>query len=226
MGGVIAILLAGGRSVRAGADKATFELNGEMLVERHLRQLAGVGVRESVVVCNACNQAAIRARTAVRTVMQRGNSMSAAILTGIEEADAGAICAVCVADIVGDEDYARIFAFACPEGTIAIPTVPLERNFAGGCLDLDGATWAVRRIVEKPEGGCPPGAAANVMIHRIRGREVVNRLAWLLRGGVEYEDAVNRLIGERVRARAVRIGWWVPIKSPGDFARARAATAQ
>jgi hypothetical protein len=64
------------------------------------------------------------------------------------------------------------------------------------------------------------------MIHRIRGREVVNRLAWLLRGGVEYEDAVNRLIGERVRARAVRIGWWVPIKSPGDFARARAATAQ
>ena len=35
---MIAVLLAGGRSERVGTDKPTLELNGEMLVERHLRQ--------------------------------------------------------------------------------------------------------------------------------------------------------------------------------------------
>ncbi|HMD71991.1 MAG TPA: nucleotidyltransferase family protein [Bryobacteraceae bacterium] len=223
---MIAILLAGGRSVRAGIDKATFELNGEMLVERHLRQLRAVGVTESMAVCNARNEAAIRARTGVRTVRQRGDCMSAAILTGIEEADSGAICAVCVNDIVGDRDYETIFAFPCPEESIVIPTMPLERNFPGGCLDLDVATGAVRRIVEKPEGGCPVGAAANIMIHRIRGRQLVGSLASLLRDGVEYEAAVNRLIRGGGRAIAVPIASWVAIKTADDIARAQAAAAQ
>lgn len=221
-----AILLAGGRSLRAGFDKPTFELHGETLVERHLRQLRTVGARQSLVVCNARNEAAIRARTGAPTVVQRGDSMSAAILTGIEDADADAICAVCVNDIVGDEDYARIFAYPCPEGTMAIPSIPLDRDFPGGCLDLNGATGAVRRLVEKPAGGCPVGAPANVMIHRIRGRQLVHRLASLLRGGAEYEAAVNQLIREGVGVAAVPIGSWVAIKTPGDLARARAATAQ
>ncbi len=221
-----AILLAGGRGQRAGVDKPTLELNGETLVERHVRQLRAVGVTQFVAVCNARNQAAIGARTGVGTVLQRGDSMSAAILTGIEEADGGAICAVCVNDIIGGEDYARLFAFASAEETIVIPTISLDRNFAGGHLELDGATGAVRRIVEKPAGGCPAGAAANVMIHQIRGGEVAGRLARLLRGGVEYEAAVNRLIGERVRVAAVPVGWWVAIKTPADIARARAAAAQ
>lgn len=221
-----ALLLAGGRSARAGVDKPTLELNGETLVERHTRQLRAAGVAQFVAVCNARNQAAIAARAGVRTVVQRGDSMSAAILTGIEEADAGAICAVCVNDIIGDADYARIFAFASPEGSIVIPTIRLERNFEGGCLDVDGGAGRVRRIVEKPAGGCPVGAAANVMIHQMRGGEVAGRLAQLLRSGVEYEAAVNQLIGERVRVTAVAISWWVAIKSPGDIERARAATAQ
>jgi NDP-sugar pyrophosphorylase family protein len=222
---VTAILLAGGRSERAGVDKPTLDLNGETLVERHLRQLRAAGVVQFVAVCNARNQAAIGARTGVRTAVQRGDSMSAAILTGIEEAEAGAICAVCVNDIIGGEDYARAFAFASPEESIVIPTIPLERSFQGGYFDLDGATGSVRRIVERPAGGCPVGAAANVMIHQIRGGEVAGRVAGLLRRGVEYEAAVNQLIRERVRVLAVPIGWWVAIKTPGDIGLARARAA-
>lgn len=152
--------------------------------------------------------------------------MSAAVLTGMEEADGDAICAVCVNDIVGDEDYQRIFALDSGEGTIVIPTLPLERSFPGGCLDLDSATGAVRGIVEKPEGGCPAGAAANIMIHQVRGGQLLKRLASLLGGGVEYEAAVNELIREGVRVSAVPIRSWVAIKTPDDIARAQAAVSQ
>lgn len=223
---MIAILLAGGRSLRAGIDKTTFELNGEMLVERHLRQLRNVGVRRALTVCNAENEAIIRERTGVRTELQRGRSMSAAILTGIEEAHSDSICPICVNDIITDEDYERIFAVENTEGTIVIPTVPLERTFPGGYLDLDFETGVVRKIVEKPEGGCPVGAAANIMIHQVRGRKLLRRLASLLESGVEYEAAVNELIREGVRVSTVSIRSWVAIKTPDDIARAQVATAK
>lgn len=69
---MIAILLAGGRSLRLGTDKATFELNGEMLVERHLRQLRLAGVMRAVAVCNVWNEAVIRARTACQPCCSEG----------------------------------------------------------------------------------------------------------------------------------------------------------
>jgi choline kinase len=223
---MIAILLAAGRSLRVGIDKVTLELSGEMLVERHLRQLRLAGVIDSIAVCNAWNEPLIRARTGVRTVLQRGNSMSAAVLTGMEEADDDAICAVCVNDIIGDEDYRKILALESGEQAIVIPTLPLERNFCGGYLDVDSFTGLVRSIVEKPEGGCPRGAAVNIMIHQVRGRDVLKRLVSLLRDGVEYEAAVNELIQEGVRVRAVPIRSWVAIKTAEDIPRARAAARQ
>jgi choline kinase len=223
---MIAILLAGGRSSRAGTDKPTLELNGETLVERHLRQLRNVGVTRALTVCNAENEAIIRQRTGVRTVLQRGTSMSTAVLTGIEEAHADGICAVCVNDIIGDEDYEKLFAGENGEGAIVIPTAPLEHTFSGGYLDLDLETGVVRNIVEKPEGGCPTGAAANIMLHQVRGRKLLRRLAALLERSNEYEAAVNELIREGVRVSAVPIRSWMAIKTPDDIARAQAATAQ
>jgi molybdopterin-guanine dinucleotide biosynthesis protein A len=104
MESMIAILLAGGRSERVGIDKPTLHLNGEMLVERHLRQLRGAGVTEAVIVCHLGNEALIRARTGAQTVLQRGGSMSSAVLTGMQQTEAHSICAVCVNDIVSDED--------------------------------------------------------------------------------------------------------------------------
>jgi dTDP-glucose pyrophosphorylase len=226
VGAVIAILLAGGRSTRLGMDKTTFRLNGEMLVERHLRQLRLAGVRQAWAVCNPGNETVIKMRTGVPTVLQQGDTMSAAVLTGLDAADADAVCAVCLNDIVGDPDYKRIFESDHREESIVIPTLPLERSFSGGYLDLDSASGAVRNIVEKPEGGCPSGAAANIMIHQIRGRQLLLRLASLLRRGMEYEAAVNELIQEGVRVSAVPVRWWVAIKTPDDIARAQAAAAQ
>jgi NDP-sugar pyrophosphorylase family protein len=221
-----AILLAGGRSERLGIDKPTLELNGEMLVERHLRQLRTGGVNNAVIVCHPENEERIRARTGAQTVLQRGDSMSSAVLTGLNQTDSNSICAVCVNDMVSDEDYRQLLALNGPDGTILIPTFALERNFSGGFLELGPDNRAVRRIVEKSHEGCPAGAAANIMIHQIFGPQLLARLKSLLSNGTEYETAINSLIGKGTSVIAVPIHWWIAIKTPDDIARAEAATAQ
>jgi CTP:molybdopterin cytidylyltransferase MocA len=227
MESMIGILLAGGRSKRLGIDKPTLELNGEMLVERHLRQLRAGGVKNAVIVCHCGNEAPIRARTGAQTVLQVGDSMSSAVLTGMNQTDANSICAVCVNDIVSDEDYWQLLALNGTDGTILIPTVPLERNFSGGFLELGHDNRAVRRIVEKPPDGCPAGAAANIMIHQIFGSKLLGRLRSLLSNGTEYETAINSLIEKGTTSViAVPIRWWIAIKTPDDIARAQAATVQ
>jgi dTDP-glucose pyrophosphorylase len=223
---MIAILLAGGRSERVGIDKPTLQITGEMLVQRHLRQLRTAGVKDAVIVCHPGNEALIRARTGVQTILQRGDSMSSALLTGIDETEAHSICAVCVNDIVSGEEYRQLFALNGRDGTIMIPTVPLERSFPGGCLEFKSDTRAVRRILEKPRGGCPAGAAANIMIHQIFGRRLLASLKSLLSNGIEYETAVNELIESGTTVIAVPIRWWVAIKTPHDIARCQAALAQ
>ena len=221
-----ALLLAAGRSERLGIDKPTLQLNGEMLVERHLRQLRAAGVSDVVIVCHPGNEALIRARTGVKTVLQRGDSMSSAVLTGIHQTEADSICVVCVNDIVSDEDYRQLFTLNGRDGSILIPTVPLERSFPGGCLEIMPDSQVVRRIVEKPQGGCPVGAAANIMIHQIFGRKLLARLKSLLSSGMEYETAVNELIESGTAVIAVPIHSWVAIKTPDDIARCKAALAQ
>lgn len=223
---MIAILLAGGRSERLGIDKPTLELNGEMLVERHLRQLRTGGVKNAVIVCHPGNEERIRARTGAQTVLQSGDSMSSAVLTGLNQTDSNSICAVCVNDIVSDEDYRQLLALNGRDGTILVPTVALEQNFSGGFLELGHDNRAVRRIVEKAHGGCPAGAAANIMIHQIFGPELLARLRSLLSNGTEYETAINSLIEKGTNVIAVPIRWWIAIKTPDDIARAEAATAQ
>jgi NDP-sugar pyrophosphorylase family protein len=223
---MIAILLAGGRSERLGIDKPTLEINGEMLVERHLRQLRAGGVKNVLIVCHPGNEALIRARTGANTVLQVGDSMSAAVLTGMNQTEADSICAVCVNDVVSDEDYRQLLAMNGRDGTILIPTVPLERDFSGGFLEVGPDDRAVRRIVEKPHGGCPAGAAANIMIHQIFGQKLLARLKSFLSNGSDYETAINNLIEEGTSIIAVPIRWWVAIKASDDIARAQAAIAQ
>jgi dTDP-glucose pyrophosphorylase len=188
--------------------------------------LRSAGVKDAVIVCHPGNEALIRTRTGVQTVLQCGDSMSSAVLTGMNQTEANSICTVCVNDIVSDQDYRKLFAVNGRDGTILIPTVPLERSFPGGYLELDPETKAVRRIVEKPQGGCPAGAAANVMVHQIFGRRLLMRLRSLLSSGIEYETAVNELIEAGTTVIAVPIRWWVAIKTPQDIARCQTALAQ
>ena len=109
---MIAILLAGGRSVRLGIDKPTLELNGEMLVERHLRQLRTGGVKKAVIVCHPGNEELIRARTGAQTVLQVGDSMSSAVLTASATATGASLTGETVSVIVSTE--------ALPAGSVTV----------------------------------------------------------------------------------------------------------
>ena len=210
MASVMAILLCGGRSVRVGRDKPTLVIDGEMLVERHVRQLRAAGVSEIVAVCNSDNEPLIRT-VGVATVLQQGEGMSGAVLTGLRLAvEAEQVWLVCVNDLISDESYLRIAAAECT----AIPTIPLERSFDGGYLEI--ADGRVVRIVEKPPGGCPPGAAANIMIHRLSGAGLIGRMARLLERGVEYEAAINALVNEGLLVAPVAVEHWRAIKTAED----------
>jgi CTP:molybdopterin cytidylyltransferase MocA len=209
----VAVLLAGGGSTRMGRDKAGLEIDGETLVERHLRQLRGAGVTDPVVVCNAANHEVIRRRTGARTLLQIGDGMSAAVRTGLQAAGpTGTVWLVCINDIIGDADYAKIADAAAGDG-IVIPTKVLDRVFHGGHLLLDGDQ--VRAIVEKPPGGCRPGAHANIMVHRVSGGRAIEALA----AATDYEGAVNELIDAGVAVRAAPVDFWIAVKTPEDFKR-------
>jgi NDP-sugar pyrophosphorylase family protein len=219
---VRAVLLAAGRSVRMGRDKTTLRLPGETmaetLIERHVRQLRMTGIEDVIAICNPDNQAAI----GVRTILQRGERMSGAVLTGLQACAGFDGCwLVCVNDIVADTDYRRISSYPLDSNEIAIATHTLDRAFQGGMLHLDPASGRIASIVEKPPGGCPPGSPANVMIHRLQGASIIEMLAGELASGIDYESAVNRLIAQGVRALAVPMDSWIAIKTPEDYERAR-----
>lgn len=214
---VTAVLLAGGRSVRMGREKPLLEVGGEALVERHVRQLRSVGVRQITTVCNPENEAGIRQITGTHTILQRLPGMSGAVLAGLGQVcDAAAVFLVCVNDLILDEDYAAL-ARAAEE--LACATCTLDRRFHGGMLQLEGNR--ICSIVEKPAGGCPPGAAANIMIHRIRGPVFTRILCERLQSGEEYETAITKMIRDGLHAVAVPVRFWLPIKTPEDYAAAQ-----
>ena len=210
-----AILLAAGRSIRMGRDKPLIEIDCETLVQRHIRQSRAAGAASALIICNPDNEPAIRERSSAPTLQQKGAGMSGAVLTGLE-ATAGPIWLICVNDLVADKDYRTI---AQAQGGIVIPTRPLERVFEGGYLELEASL--VKRIVEKPPGGCPPGSPANIMIHRWTACQP--RLAQLLKAGIDYESAVNTIIAEGARAVAVPIAHWTALKMPADLASIKPA---
>ena len=79
-----------------------------------------------------------------------------------------------------------------------------------------GENQRVRRIVEKPPGGCPIGSMANIMVHRVCGSRVIERLS----GAPDYEAAVNELIEAGVPAHAAPIDFWLALKTPEDLVEA------
>lgn len=215
---VAAVLLAGGRSVRMGRDKPLLEIAGETLVERHVRQLRAIGVHNIVLVSNAANRRAICEHTELQTMVQRGHGMSAAVRTGLDAASGfDAVFLVCVNDLILDEDYGALGRTTVEEGLV-IPTGRLDRVFHGGMLQLAGDE--VRGIVEKPDGGCPAGAVANIMIHRVAGARTIRDLRNRLRSACEYEAAINAMIAAGLRALAVPVAFWLAIKNPEDYREA------
>lgn len=218
-----AVLLAGGHGTRLGRDKATLRLGGESMVQRTVRQALRAGVRRPVVVVNTGNRDAVRRDLAeigadAELVTQRRPGAYGAVLTGLDRAGTPAGLFVAgITDLVPADTFARL-ADPAYDADITIATAVLRERFVGGMLDLADDGTRVRRIVERPEGGCPPGAPGNIWIHCFRGPDTVRRLLRAVPGTGDYESAVNHLIDTGCRTRAVTVRDWVPVKTARSLA--------
>jgi molybdopterin-guanine dinucleotide biosynthesis protein A len=224
--GPVAILLAAGRSERLGRDKPTLVVGDETLLERHVRQARASGVQRFVVVASEDNASAIRAigaRVGIDSdavCLQQGRGAEGAVLTGMRRAsgaDTAFVC--CTNDVVSDDGYVRIADHAGPGVGLVVAGARLEWRFVGGMLVTSQAANELLCIEERRREGCPPGAIANVMIHRFAGRDVLARLAELLAAGNPYETSVNNLITIGVPARIALLERWVGVKSAEDLVR-------
>lgn len=224
--GPVAILLAGGRSERLGRDKPTLVVGDETLVERHVRQARASGVQRFVVVASEANISAIRAIGARAGIdpsaiwLQQGSGAEAAVLTGLRHASgADTVFVCCTNDVVSDDAYLRIADRAGGGAGLVVAGARLEWRFVGGMLVTGQADNELLRIEERRCEGCPPGAIANVMIHRFAGCDVLTRLVELLAAGNPYETSVNNLIATGVAARIALLERWVGVKSAEDLVR-------
>ncbi|WP_405878562.1 NTP transferase domain-containing protein [Streptomyces sp. NBC_01136] len=186
MNTMTAVLLAAGRGTRLGRDKPTLRFGNETLLERHIRQARLAGVTEIVVVAGDHNRARIREITAtlpdpaqISVIVQKGPDAHAAAATGMEHiCGRPAAFLSGITDIVPDGTYTAM----TPVGSAANPALTiaafvLEHTFIGGMLDFHPGTQRLRRIIERPPGGCPPGRLVNIWIHHLTGVGYINQLA-------------------------------------------------
>ncbi|GAA4199866.1 nucleotidyltransferase family protein [Microbispora amethystogenes] len=220
---MIAILLAGGSGTRLGRDKATLRLGGETLVQRHMRQAARAGAQHFLVIANDGNVQQIKADVAaagcrdVQVCLQEGFRADDAALTGLRRVGAAESVFVCgITDVVPDDAYERLAACPAP---IAVTTAVLQSTFIGGMLTL-GPGFHINKIVERPAGGCPPGAWANIWVHRINGASLVRELTATLADLGYYEISMNVLFARGHQGMAVPVEQWVPIKTPETIRQA------
>lgn len=220
----LGILLAGGRSERFGREKPLLELDGETLVARHARQLRATGVDDLLVIVRPENRRAITKalRGAARLLEQVGEGMSAAVATGLDAVRAQDVAwVVCVNDIILDTAYRAIDERAHEISGLVIPSVILKDVFVGGQLIIGEGTDRILGIREKPRGGCQPGSAVNVMVHRFSSAPLVREVRKQLAAGTEYEDGLTLAIAD---GHAVVVQWlneWIAVKTPRDYEIAR-----
>ncbi|MDX3205123.1 NTP transferase domain-containing protein [Streptomyces scabiei] len=224
-----AVLLAAGHGTRLGRDKPTLLFNGESLLARHIRQARLAGVTEFVVVSGLHNEDHIRQITAaipdphkIEVVLQQGPDAHAAAATGLEHiADRNAAFVCGITDIVPDDTYLTMAASAADPG-LTIAAFVLEHTFVGGMLDFHPGTHNIRRIVERPPGGCPPGRLVNIWIHHLAGAYFVPQIAERTRELGDYEEAVNEALARGSHGRAHIISDWEAVKDPASLTRAQA----
>jgi choline kinase len=221
-----AILLAAGHSRRFGRDKPTFLLGGESLAQRCMRQASVAGIDRFVIVANEDNHRLLREQAdalrpgQVTVRIQDGDEAPASALTGLAAADDDDVLLCCTNDLVPDDTFGRVMSADEGAPALTITTTRLKWVFTGGMLDLDGE-GRLRKIIEKPPGGCPPGAAVNIFIHRYHGAAAISQLTSTLTRTRDYELTVNDLIEAGLATHMVHVDRWVGIKSVHDVQRAR-----
>jgi hypothetical protein len=221
------VLLAAGHGTRLGQDKATLRLGGETLVQRHIRQARTADPRARiVVVANPRNVDAIRADLAAidvraEVILQDGGNANTSAFVGLQQAElATSVFLAGIVDLVPDDTYHRLLTTRA-SAPLRITTTPLRATFIGGMLDLDQDGTTVRRIIERPPGGCPPGSPANIWIHYINSPDAIHALTNATGRLADYEKAVNHVIASGISAVAVAVPHWVAIKGPDSLDAAR-----
>jgi choline kinase len=220
------ILLAAGHSRRFGRDKPTFLLGSESLAQRCMRQASAAGIDRFVIVANNNNHQLLREQAhalrpgQVTIRIQDGDEAPASALTGLAATDDDDVLLCCTNDLVPDDTFGKVMSADQGAPALTITTTRLKWVFTGGMLDFDDQ-GRLRRIIEKPPGGCPPGAAVNIFIHRYHGAAAIRQLVASLSRTRDYELTVNQLVGAGLAAHVVHVDRWVGIKSLQDVQRAR-----
>lgn len=222
------ILLAGGKSERYGAEKTLLRINGENLVERHLRLLNKIPIGRCIIVTNEQNSDLIKRSLNVSTnykiefILQEGEGPANAICSAFKSVVfSEALYIVTVNDIVPEETY-LLLEKVSRDADIIIPYVVLDKKFIGGYLEVDLSSMSVQSIVERPEGGCKPGQFVNIFIHRIGRNKVLSSIFNSLKLGFLYEDAINQELMKGISSKAILLDRWIGIKTKIDYENALA----
>lgn len=222
-----AILLAAGHGTRLGRDKPSLLFGGETLLARHIRQARRAGVTEFVVVAGRHNEDRVREIAAavpdpeqIEVVLQQGPDAHAAAATGLEHiADREAVFLCGITDLVPDDTYATMAATSVTEG-VTVAAFVLEHTFVGGMLDFHPGTLDLRRIVERPPGGCPPGRLVNIWIHHLVGGAFITQITQATRQLGDYEEAINQALEGGSHGMAHTVSGWEAVKDETSLARA------
>ncbi|KAB1989796.1 NTP transferase domain-containing protein [Streptomyces triticiradicis] len=223
-----AVLLAAGHGTRLGRDKPSLPFGSETLLARHIRQARLAGVTEFVVVAGRHNEDRVREIAAavpdpqqIEVVLQKGPDAHAAAATGLERITGRRAAFVCgITDLVPDNTYATMTETAVAPG-VTIAAFVLEHTFVGGMLDFHPGTLNLRRIVERPPGGCPPGRLVNIWIHHLAGGAFISEIAQATRQLGDYEEAINQALAKGSHGMAHIVSDWEAVKDETSLGRAR-----
>ncbi|MBA3823143.1 MAG: NTP transferase domain-containing protein [Ktedonobacterales bacterium] len=180
-----AIILAGGESsrLRPLGDKSLQRFMGQSLLARHLRLLAGAGLREMVIVTGASNDADIRAECALLGLNATIRFVNQPEPLGMGDAAARALTAVApdaavyltqAHDLLAPVFHhaALVQATAQPDA-IFIAARQTTAYFPGGYLipattgQDESSPFPIRGIIEKPGPGNEPSAWVTLVAHVI-----------------------------------------------------------
>lgn len=144
-----AVILAGGRSTRMGADKATLDWHGTPLV-RHVASIVVAAVEGPVLVVAAAGQDLPPGLEVVRDA-RPGRGPLQGLLAGLEalagRADAAYVCAVDLPFLDAEAIRRPLEALACG-AQAAVPVVAGVRQPLAAAYSVEVAAYAEARLSE------------------------------------------------------------------------------
>jgi NDP-sugar pyrophosphorylase family protein len=225
-----AVVLAAGlgtrlRPITDDRSKAMVPVLGRPLVDLAVEAFLGAGIREFVVVVGPEDEAIQRhfrdhavADLEPRFVVQEERlGMAHALAAAAPAIDGDFVLTAC--DSVVPAGFVRRMVRRHRPGTtvLGLMDVPAEKVGRSAAVALDGEM--VRQIVEKPGPGEAPSNTVSLP-HYILAHRIVDLLGGIepsLRGEIELQSAIQRLIEDGERVVGVRTAERTQVSSPEDL---------